>query len=718
MVLLSNLEYLEQAISAKWFNPQHAHPTAMTEDKNPGTSYDHLLWVLNKRKIIVNNVLLIPITAEKSVVKVSAKGKDAFETPIISIYVPRKFQEAATMLNDFSINEQDNLSLIPFSLSKNLPDQFYYYMTKHAKFSHYHRNMQITSAPLLEYENQLSTDPLGSSTASVSCTTLAQMLQSNPSIHWVYPHPTLNKIQILVIWADTYPTVCAWIDTILPLFLYNPQRQVAPKFNPAQSGSLFPANSFPKGKKKYADKFAIPTEPESTFDPCASAPHFRTRRNPKHNAWSNGPPTELIYDASAPMEFLPLVLPTPINLTQDTTGGYGTNEGSDTIGNSGYDPRSHGRGGYRHSGCGRRRGSTFSSSVASLTHTIANNPPQPDTTPMIVHNPPASLPPVCPPNHNVIIAAAVAASNAKVSAEIKQNQTKFLQLEDEISKLHQLISENAQKVASITSQATIEAHTGPDSPFVTKVNNARNQQQHVQTQIQISTMQASVNRLLDTVSHALTREPHSLPDVLTTPPRDCKVPCRSYDDEPPNAVESPADSTNTNQSHQVDEMAVDDGVGEDETSAPSHPTGQHFLPVSTVPRDSLNNPSQPPVHALPPPIAYPIGEGPEPSAKTSWQGHHFSPEIQDANTCISFTNIHGLCTKGTSLNEATNDLLASHQQYSIQNTICRWNHQNYPNNYIQPYSQGSEAPILRISSTQVKRFPAAIVLASWAAPGW
>jgi hypothetical protein len=53
------------------------------------------------------------------------------------------------------------------------------------------------------------------------------------------------------------------------------------------------------------------------------------------------------------------------------------------------------------------------------------------------------------------------------------------------------------------------------------------------------------------------------------------------------------------------------------------------------------------------------------SDTTMWQGHQFSPASSDSSTRLSFTNIHGLCTKGTTLNDATNNLLAVHQMYSI-----------------------------------------------------
>lgn len=67
-----------------------------------------------------------------------------------------------------------------------------------------------------------------------------------------------------------------------------------------------------------------------------------------------------------------------------------------------------------------------------------------------------------------------------------------------------------------------------------------------------------------------------------------------------------------------------------------------------------------PQHSNPPPF-----EHTEVSVGTTWQGHHFPPTSTDSSIRISFTNTHGFCTKGTTLNDATNNLLAVHQMYSM-----------------------------------------------------
>jgi hypothetical protein len=157
-----------------------------------------------------------------------------------------------------------------------------------------------------------------------------------------------------------------------------------------------------------------------------------------------------------------------------------------------------------------------------------------------------------------IVATAVAASHAKLTADLQETRNKFPRLEVEISNLHEIINTNAQQIAAATSQATISALTGPESPFVTKEESLRNQEQHHQTQVQLQAMQSSINNML----RAFLASRHHNPteedlENIKTPPRPRKLP-RGEEDPPP-LSEITADSLNTTAS--TEEMVVD-GVGE------------------------------------------------------------------------------------------------------------------------------------------------------------
>jgi hypothetical protein len=131
-----NFDQLKAMISKKWYNPDQPVDITMQDDENEDeddadeqrTDYNDLIAALITKGSIQNQALQIPITTEQSYLKVTSPGKPAFEVNILSVYVPRKHKEAATLLNDFSINANNDLSLVPFSLSKTNSEQFYHQM--------------------------------------------------------------------------------------------------------------------------------------------------------------------------------------------------------------------------------------------------------------------------------------------------------------------------------------------------------------------------------------------------------------------------------------------------------------------------------------------------------------------------------------------------------------------------------------------------------------
>ena len=72
-------------------------------------------------------------------------------------------------------------------------------------------------------------------------------------------------------------------------------------------------------------------------------------------------------------------------------------------------------------------------------------------------------------------------------------------------------------------------------------------------------------------------------------------------------------------------------------------------------------------HHVPQPLppTVPLEEWSSALIKATWQGHTFSPSLDDNQTRISFTNVHGIRTKGASLHESISDLLTAHQLFNI-----------------------------------------------------
>ena len=354
-----NFEQLEAIISKKWYDPDQAIDSTMQDNDTEEdgaekhTDYNDLIAALNTKGLIQNGALQIPITTERSFLKVTSPSKPAFEVNILSVYdVPRKHKDAATLLNDFSINANNDLSLVPFSLSKANSEQFYHQMCAHAKFLHDHRNICIFSVPKEDYGTIAiaypATPPEHDNMTPPPTATLAEILQGNPHIHRIYPRHDDGKIQLSVLGVDLFYQVCAWIDSILPQFSYNPHWFSSRAIPASHSHTLLERNG-PRGpkKNKYQDKFAIPDTGPPAFDPTTLVtPRSRTRcSNHNGNAWSNGPPIEIYYDPTETMVFPPLNDTTIKEHGEipHTREGYGHSAPTDTRGRG---SNRAGRGGY------------------------------------------------------------------------------------------------------------------------------------------------------------------------------------------------------------------------------------------------------------------------------------------------------------------------------------------------------------------------------------
>ena len=353
------------------------------------------------------------------------------------------------------------------------------------------------------------------------------------------------------------------------MFSYNPH-WFSSCTTPASSSQPLSARNGPRGQKQnnYQDKFAIPDNGPPVFDPTTLiTPRSRTcRSNQTGNAWANGPQIEVFYDPTETMAFPPL----HDNATKEpgshltNKAGYGNPVSYTTGGRSGSRA---GRGGY-----GRARNVPHSFKVPYQIPTTQDTQDHPKPTadgeiqpdlpnqgalPAGNNQPIQSTQQLTAPDIATIVAKAVAASHAKLTAELQDTRDKFAQLEVEISNLHNIINTNAQQIAAATSQAAISALTGPESPFVTKEDSVCNQEQHIQTQVQLQSMQTSINDML----RAFLASRHHNPtdkdlENLKTPPPPRKLQCGEQD--PPPLSEISADSSNTVAS--PEDMIVE-GVG-------------------------------------------------------------------------------------------------------------------------------------------------------------
>jgi hypothetical protein len=91
------------------------------------------LQMLDDPQMIVDDILKIPISVERTIARIEAPGKKPFKVPVYQVYVPRRCRDAAMYLNDHAILETKTLkTLIPFAVIKNDPLAYYPKMVAHS----------------------------------------------------------------------------------------------------------------------------------------------------------------------------------------------------------------------------------------------------------------------------------------------------------------------------------------------------------------------------------------------------------------------------------------------------------------------------------------------------------------------------------------------------------------------------------------------------------
>jgi hypothetical protein len=462
----ANLEVLESEIQRKWFDEDAIELLSANEDGSPddndpnAAEFAKRIASMAAEGLIQAGKLTIPISVERSFVKVVAPGKPNFDTQILSVYVPRKHHVAATFLNDHLILTNGDLSIVPFSISKSDPRHFYQQMKNHAKFLHEHRNIPILSVPTREYYSEkIEIDS--------ALRSLQYLLASNPNIHRFHYLRVQQKINVSVK-AVNYAGVCKWLDNHLGKFTYGPHRNIArtanSHSNPTSNSRASNANS------KYAEAFSSSSTETSSFDPSTIATG-RTR-----GAWNRGPPTELIFEPADEIEFPSLPTPTrgaPTGATRTTHIDTNPNPYS-----TGYGTRVQQPSSIANTATPRRTGE---STVEAL------------------------------------IARAVAASEAQMTRQFADIVDRQNKLDKEIALLHAELTSQASKIV----EGTIQALSGPSSPFLTKADALELKQQHNDTQTHIRSIQHTLSRLMSHFTTEASRPPAAPDesDTVVSPPR-------------------------------------------------------------------------------------------------------------------------------------------------------------------------------------------------------
>ena len=244
---------------------------------------------LQEANLIVDDILQIPISVERNIVKVDCPGKKAFEVPVFQVYVPRRFRDAANYLNDCAILETHALkNLIPFTVAKNDPLAFYPRMVNHAKFLHDHRSITIKGISPTDFDTVKSIQPIPN---LHHVATLKAALSSNRLINAI--HDKLDNRSIIISTTDqNVKEVAQWLTTIIPMFPY--RLVLADSTIPYNT----PTGSVTTGKiGKYSKVFGPEgTDTDSTSDTTFDPSTIASTRTTRTNAWNNGPPINVTFD--------------------------------------------------------------------------------------------------------------------------------------------------------------------------------------------------------------------------------------------------------------------------------------------------------------------------------------------------------------------------------------------------------------------------------------
>ena len=113
---VANPNDIERNISDKWYSYMDKL-AAEHEMNNDDEDFLNHIKMLEEAEIIVNDKLKLPISAERTILKVECQGKKPFEVPVFQIFVPRRYNEAAKYLNDRALLDTQTVKLLTGTMS-------------------------------------------------------------------------------------------------------------------------------------------------------------------------------------------------------------------------------------------------------------------------------------------------------------------------------------------------------------------------------------------------------------------------------------------------------------------------------------------------------------------------------------------------------------------------------------------------------------------------
>ena len=216
-----------------------------------------------------NTGIMLPINFTKERLTAALEGKGKITTNALMVSTPTKYGKLMKNLLDIALAAKRLNNLIPFALSRENPEGYYYIVAHQDRFIDNHRNIPIMKVPA---DSELHLGTQGK--------TLFDALIVNPSITRVAYDPSNRKYHISTT-ATKYKEVHQWITRVL--------REHKFPYAPHVRDLKFKNGNTSISGMSYSDIF------KDTMSKANDSYSAGTEKTTKSNAWKIRPPLAISY---------------------------------------------------------------------------------------------------------------------------------------------------------------------------------------------------------------------------------------------------------------------------------------------------------------------------------------------------------------------------------------------------------------------------------------
>ena len=217
--------------------------------------------------------IMLPINFTKERLSASCDDKDRIVTYALVVSTPTKYGRLLKLLLDTALKAKRINNLIPFALSRDNMEGYYYIVAHQARFIENHRNIPIMNVPAGARVTKGSKGE-----------TLADVLNTNSSIQRVAYDPQQNRYHVSTI-AAKYREVHQWVNSTLNEHKF----PFSPYIRPLKYGSGQGGNSTSLSYSEiFKDTISIANESYAS----------NTTKTTVSNVWKTRPPLAISYSLS------------------------------------------------------------------------------------------------------------------------------------------------------------------------------------------------------------------------------------------------------------------------------------------------------------------------------------------------------------------------------------------------------------------------------------